>query len=133
MGYRVYVFDSKIISIVQTGDGDRWTHAKAKQIERMARTLAPKRTGRLAASHVTLPTRGSNQYHKVYRVSAQAYYSRFVHEGTTGPITGRNGWVKIPAARSGAPYSPKLRVVRSVRGQRANPWLARAALLVARS
>lgn len=133
MSYRVQVFNTVIISIVQTGDGERWTHAKAKEIERMARVLAPKRTGRLAASHVTLPTIGSNQYHKVYRVSAQAYYSRYVHEGTTGPITGRNGWVKIPAARGGVPYSPKLRVVRSVRGQRANPWLVRAAVAVAHS
>lgn len=130
MSYRVQVINSRIISIVQTGDGARWTHGKAKEIERMARLLAPKRTGRLAASHVTLPTRGSNQYHKVYRVSAQAYYSRYVHDGTHGPITGRNGWVKIPAARA---RGSRTVVVRSVRGQRANPWLARAAMLVAHS
>lgn len=133
MSYRVQVFNSVIISIVQTGDGARWTHGKAKEIERMARVLAPKRTGRLAASHVTLPTVGSNQYHKVYRVSAQAYYSRYVHEGTTGPITGRNGWLKLPAGRTGAPFAAKTRVVMLVSGQRANPWLARAAMAVAHS
>lgn len=134
MSYRVQVFNTVIISIVQTGDGARWTHAKAKEIERMARVLAPKRTGRLAASHVTLPTIGSNQYHKVYRVSAQAYYSRYVHEGTTGPITGRNGWLKLPG-RNPNPgrVTGKGTVVMSVRGQRANPWLARAAVAVAHS
>lgn len=133
MTYHVQVLDSRIITIVQAGDGARWTRDKAKQIERRARLIAPKRTGRLASSHVTLPTRGSNQYHKVYRVSAQAPYSRFVHEGTHGPITGRNGWVKIPAGRTGAPLAARTRVMRSVRGQRPNPWLARAAMLVAHS
>ena len=130
MSYRVQVLNSRIITIVQTGDGARWTRDKAKQTERTARTIAPKRTGRLASSHVTLPTRGSNQYHKVYRVSAQAPYSRFVHEGTHGPITGRNGWVKIPAGRS---RTGRAVITRSVRGQRPNPWLARAAMLVAHS
>lgn len=136
--YRVTVFRDRIVSLIQVGDGDRWTHKKAKQIEMRARAIAPRRTGRLSASHVTLPTIGSNQYAKRYRVSAQAYYAQWVHGGTgiygplRRPITAPNGWMKIPG-KNPSPNRVVGRhgtVVESHRGQRPKPWLERAALEV---
>jgi len=122
MAYRVVVFDRNIVSLVQTGQGARWIHRKAKDVESTARRLAPKRSGRLAASHVTLPTRGSNQYQKVYRVSAQAYYAAWVHQGTTGPIRPRiKRKLKVPNRGR-----PGFRLLPSVNGQPAKLWLARA-------
>lgn len=121
-GYRVIVLRRNIVSLIQSGDGKRWIHSKAKAIERTARAMAPKRTGRLAASHVTLPTRGTNQYRKAYRVSAQTYYARWVHDGTRATITPRRArYLKVPN-RSGTGFTLK----GSVHGQAANSWLARA-------
>lgn len=134
MAYRVTVYESRWIGIVQTGDGDRWIRSKAKQIETRARVLAPKRSGRLAASHVTLPTTGTNQYRKVYRVAATAYYAHFVHGGTGiyGPL-GRPivRIMSIPAGAQRPPYQGP-RVIRHSRGQRPQPWLDRAGQEVAR-
>lgn len=152
---RVIVYDRRIVHLIQRGDGKRWIHGQAKKIEGVARQIAPFRTGRLAASHVTLPTTGSNQYSKVYRVTAMAPYARFVHEGTGifGPL-GRpiykprgmvipgmnpNPRVRVYPLRGrnaglGVRYSrPMLRrgkggtFVHETKGQRAQPWLQRAA------
>lgn len=127
MPYNVVVFESRIVSLVQRGEGQRWIHSKAKAIERTARTIAPKRSGRLAASHVTLPARGTNQYQKVYRISAQSYYARWVHEGTLdqAPILPRRKLkLKVPnRGRAG------FRLLPSVRGQGPDRWLDRAGML----
>jgi len=133
-GYKVTIFNGRIVSLIQTGDGKRWLHSKAKGVEASARRLAPKRSGRLAASHVTLPTQGTNQYHKRYRVSAQAYYAKWVHEGTGiyGPYgvpvrTGRLMRIPGPSPRILRRNRKGPTLVRSHRGQRSNPWLLRAA------
>ena len=137
--YKVTVFNGRIISLIQVGEGDRWTRGKAQQIERVARSIAPKVTGRLANSHVTLPTTGSNQYQKRYRVSALAPYSVYVHEGTGihGPL-GRpvyiGKWMKIP----GPNPNPRRvvgkhgTVVMSHKGRTKRPWLQEAANAVLR-
>jgi hypothetical protein len=129
--YKVTVYDHRFVTIVQVGDGDRWIHDTAKKIEGTARVIAPRRTGRLASSHVTLPTRGSNQFQKRYRVSALAPYSLYVHEGTGiyGPRRVRIQYASpvgpIAQRRPGQP-----RFIRSQRGQRPQPWLTRAADMV---
>lgn len=133
MAYRVTVYESRWVSIVQTGDGDRWIHSKAKAIENRARIIAPKRSGRLAASHVTLPTTGTNQYVKRYRVSAMAPYAHYVHGGTGiyGPL-GRPivKLMSIPASGQRPPYQGPT-VIRHSRGQRPQPWLEQAGRQVA--
>ncbi|QUE25329.1 hypothetical protein SEA_FIZZLES_33 [Microbacterium phage Fizzles] len=129
MAYRVQVYESRWVGIIQTGEGDRWIHSKAKAIERRARIRAPKRSGRLAASHVTLPTTGSNQYQKRYRVSATAHYAHFVHGGTGLYGPAHRPIVKvmsIPASGQRPPYAGP-RVIRHSRGQRPQPWLEQAA------
>lgn len=136
---RVNVRDRALVSIIQTGDGDRWNHDTAKQIERRARILAPARTRRLSGSHVTLPTRGTNPYVKKYRVTAQAPYAAFVALGTGihGPlrrrITSSRGMGPLPGAGTGPGRfgrgRPKYIWVSD--GQRPNRWLERAAMSVA--
>ncbi|QNL30001.1 hypothetical protein SEA_WHEELIE_32 [Microbacterium phage Wheelie] len=128
MSYRVQVYETRWVGIIQTGDGDRWIHGKAKRIEQRARIRAPKRSGRLASSHVTLPTTGSNQYQKRYRISAMAPYAHFVHGGTGIYGPAHRPIVRImsiPASAQRAPYGP--RVIRHSRGQRPQPWLEQAA------
>lgn len=131
MPYRVTVYEARWASVIQVGEGDRWTRGKAKQIERRARIRAPKRTQRLAASHVTLPTRGSNQFVKRYRISATAYYAHFVHGGTgiygpRGMPVRTGGRMRLPGANPNRPGA-KSTVIRMHRGQRPQPWLAQAA------
>lgn len=136
MGYRVTVHRRNIVTLVQVGDLNRWTHGKAKEIERVARAEAPVRTGRLRDSHVTLPTTGSNQYHKVYRISALAPYAGFVHQGTgifgpkgTPVYIGRP--MKIPGPNPNpARTGERSTVIWSHKGQQGNNWLERAALQV---
>lgn len=134
MAYRVTVHRRNIVTLVQVGELNRWTRDKAKEIEHRARAIAPVRTGRLRDSHVTLPTTGTNQYHKVYRISALAPYAGYVHGGTGiyGPkgapvyigrpmkIPGRNPNLNRVQGRSGT-------VIWSHKGQRGNNWLERAA------
>lgn len=129
--YKVTIFNNRIISLIQTGDGDRWTHSTARRIEQVARATAPSRTGRLIASHVTLPTVGSNAYVKRYRVSAQAPYAIYPHEGTGifGPKHKRvsiGKWMKIPGrvTRIGSKGNT---VIWSHKGQPAKKWLELAA------
>lgn len=132
MAYRVQVYESQFVNLIQVGDGDRWLHGKAKQIEIRARAIAPKRSGRLASSHVTLPTRGTNQYVKRYRISAMAPYAHFVHGGTGiygplhRPIT-TGGWMKLPGQNPNSNRAGHSTVIRVHRGQRPQPWLEKAA------
>ena len=58
----------------------------------------------------------------IMEVHAETEYALYVHEGTTGPITSDTGErMFLPAW---GPYTA--RRVHSVRGQRANPFLADA-------
>jgi hypothetical protein len=130
----VTVYSGRIASITQYGDVARFTHGVAKDVERFARIYAPKRTGRLAASHVTLPARGSNQFEKRYRVSAMAPYSAAVAlgsgiygRGSGAPIVSKRGKKMGPIGGAGPRY------IRSSKGQRPNNspgmnWLEKAAL-----
>lgn len=131
MAYRVTVYDRNIVTLIQVGEGARWIRSKAKAIERTARSIAPRRTGRLAASHVTLTAPGTNQYVKRWRISAQAYYAGWVHEGVPGRIYPKSKkMLKIPVRGhnwSGSWISKGFVLKDSVRGQQPNPWLDRAA------
>lgn len=145
--YNVTIYNRNIASVIQVGDGDRWTHKQAKTVERQARILAPKRTGRLAASHVTLPTIGSNAYVKRYRISAMAYYARYVAQGTglwgpehrmitigkkMGPIP---GFREVRGGRKGGvdrrkAMGRKPKFIMQSQGQRPNHWLEYAGDLI---
>lgn len=136
--YRVTVYDSRISSIIKVGDGNDWLKRQATKVENMARIIAPRSSGRLAASHRTTQNRDERgRYRTGFTVSADVPYARFVHEGTGiyGPLgrpvhTGR--WMRIP----GVNPNPNRRqgttgtVVMSHRGQKPQPWLELAANIV---
>lgn len=129
---RTTVHRKNIITMVQVGDGARWTRGEAKEVERFARMYSPARTGFLRDSHVTLPTRGSNAYEKKYRITAQARYSAFVALGTgvhgplRRPIRSDKGMGPIPGHGGRRP-----KYIWHSKGQRPNDWLERAAASVA--
>ena len=133
MAHRVVVFEGTISRLVQAGSGRRWTKRKADAIRRTAIVLAPARTGRLKGSHRTTQNRDVlGRYQTGFIVSATAPYSSYVHGGTGPWITPKNGrYLRIPGPNPRRPAhwksSRTSTVVRRVRGQRANPWLLRAA------
>lgn len=134
MSYRVTVNKAQVVSFIQTGRLNGFTFETAKKVERTARLLVHKRTHALEQSHRTLRAAGTNQYEVRYRVSAggpRAPHARFYYYGTTGPITGRRGWLKLPGPNPNPVRTGRSTVVRSVRGQRPKPWLLEAAHLVA--
>ena len=118
---RVVVYDSRIQAMsAPGGDVYRYAQGKARTTAALAEVEAPKRSGRRAASFRTDPRTVRNG--AVARVRANAHYAVYVHEGTTGPITGHSGRLWVPVA----PRSAKRRWMDSVSGQSANPFLARA-------
>lgn len=84
-----------------------------------ARILAPKRTGRLAASVNWGPfPQGRLRY--AISLTATAPYAPFVISGTFSPITPFRGkWLKLPATRMGSKFIYR----QYVRGQSANNFL----------
>src|SRR5680860_94261 len=71
------------VNVFHTGSGpDRHIKDKANEVATLAKALAPKRTGRLAASIRVDPTRHSNgRFGFGYNVIAHARYAVPVHEG----------------------------------------------------
>lgn len=140
MAARVIIYDAAVSALFQAGgDVTEWNFRQAKEIETLAKAMAPRRTGALSASHGMSQNRSAmGRFQTGYRVFADAPYARYVHEGTGiygplgRPFTGRNGWMKIPGVNPNASEAGNRRgtVVRWVKGQRAQPWLRDAALAV---
>lgn len=135
MAYTVEVYENGIVRLIQVGDGVRWIRSKAKAVENRARVIVPKRTGKLMASHRTTQNRsGLGRYESGFAVSADASYARYVHEGTGihgprhAPIVKLKG-MKIPGRINRLGSKGDTVIYRS-QGQRANPWLERAAAQV---
>lgn len=136
MPYKTTVYEGNIVQLIQRGSGNRWIRRKANAIKDTAVILAPVRTMALKRSHKVTQNRNLlGQYQSGFIVSADAGHAAAVHGGTVGPIHARNGrYLRIPGdnprryvrnPRHGR--NEPTTVVRSVRGQRANPWLLRAA------
>lgn len=104
------------------GDVHNYVKRKAQRVKLYASIQAPKRTGALVAGlRIDVRKRSSNSV--IGYVRSTARHSRWVHEGTTGPIYAKRGkYLRVPAY-PGATLKVKRR---SVRGQRAQPFLANA-------
>lgn len=134
----VTIYESRIAGLFSPGAaGDAFMRRFLGDTSSYARALAPRRTSELANSHRTLGPVRRGRYGLRGQVVNTADYAAFVHNGTTGPITSTrpNGWMRLPpsgraAVLDGPNAGPVYR--RSVRGQRANPWLDRAGTLTAR-
>ena len=123
--YRVTIYQSRIDALFLPG-GDVWGWARrmAQETESEAILRAPSRTDTLRSLHGSSVTPAGRTQVR-WTVYNDAPYARFVHEGTTGPITAASGGrLRIrPAPHSNSPV-PLFPV--AVRGQRANPWIENA-------
>ena len=130
--YRVTVYESAIESLFAPGQPVyREHHRILVRMRRAARIAAPKRTRRLSGSHF-IELLKVGRYNTRGRLANSAKHAAWVHEGVKGRIRPRGGRMVVPK-RPGIPrwtggkptkaYYP----AKSVRGQRANPWMSRAA------
>lgn len=70
---------------------------------------------------------GANQSGLYMRLGNMASYSKFVHEGTTGPIKPRNNeYLKLGGHSPTGPGYPRFIYVKQVDGQEPQPWLSQS-------
>lgn len=124
---RVKVYDQQISALFDRyGEVGRFGSTLNREIFAAAVARAPARTGRLKASHKNNGVLKAGRYRTTGRISATADHASFVHGGTVGPILPKRG-DRLSLPRGGG-FGP--RVVKSVAGQRANPWMEEAARAV---
>jgi hypothetical protein len=121
----VRIDDAKIFGMASPGGMVwRWAFQRRRRVERVAKGLAPVRTGRLRES-ISGSYDPAPPDQVIMKVTASASYARYVHEGT-GRIFPRHSKVlRIPAGNG----YPKI-TRPSVRGQRAQPFLSEALYIV---
>lgn len=137
---KVTVYDTAVDGLFRPG-GDAWHWLALVGTEHLnlAIAFAPSRSGVLKASHypvaIMTPYRtvGGRQGSR-YTVRNDAPYAAYVHEGTLdkAPIVGDvkevNGevgtWMSVPVMRG---VGGRRFWTQSVAGQKANPWIERAA------
>ena len=108
--------------------------ASAKPMLKSARSKVPKRTGQLAKQLKIASYRDRNAPRSEVSVAikpvfsrhkksgkANAFYARFIHEGTVDPRKSKKGKLLVFKNREG-----KMIFTRSVKGIKANPFLTRA-------
>lgn len=136
--YRVKVFETAIGSLFAPG-GDAWDFGTKVRAEIIAKSkqpgFVPRRSGALAAGTVDGGQLKSGRYGCRGYIGNNVEHALWVHEGTRPVITPNSArHLKVPIRRSivsgaasprGSVFFPK-----SVHGQKANPWLDRAALAV---
>lgn len=131
---RVTVYDTQVERLfLPGGDAWDWLMRVGHEHTQMAIIESPSRTGYLRTQH-NLSLTPVGRYNVRYSVGNWADYAVYVHEGTTGPIVS-TGWDDgSPAflAIRPMPHSrfPVTKYLRSVSGQEANPWIARAGGIV---
>jgi hypothetical protein len=107
----------------------RYLESQAKGVERLARTLAPKGTGALAASIRAGSVVPSSLGLEV-EVTAHAPYSLMVHEGTPPHIISPNGpgVLVFPAGGGGIVFAEEVHHP----GTKGQPFLSEALIMVTR-
>lgn len=132
VGFTVRIDRKALSGEFQTrGQAGRWIRMVGREMLALSKNQAPSRSGGLRRSHGI--SRGrvgmgwGNQYAAAYNIYADAGHAEYVHQGTRSPITARGGG-KMRLSPGGG-YGVLYR--RSVRGQKANPWLDRACTAIA--
>lgn len=87
---------------------------------------APARSGEIKRSHVNRGARKAGPYRIRGFIQNEAPHAAYVYKGTSGPITPKRRKVLRLAAGGGHGVV----FTKRVRGQRANPWMERAARTV---
>lgn len=108
------------------GQGYRWLDMVKLAMFTRSVISSPVRSGEVKAGHRS-EIRGLNQFSCIATIFNVAEHAEWVHEGTMGPIYPDDGpWLYLPAGNG----FPKKRL-RSVAGQKANPWIDDACTAVA--
>lgn len=132
---KVTIYDKQIADLFAPGHSAyRFGQRVSNQIKRTAERTAPRgslpRPGQkvLARSHNAYSRGGRASLQSRWVISNTARHAEWVHEGTTGPITPKASSHLV--FRAGGKRGNNLVRVTSVAGQKANPWLQRAANIV---
>lgn len=131
-------------------DVGRYGNDMGRRIVGVARGIAPRRTGTLRASHRYRGFLYRGRYKVGTRVENTAPHALWVHEGTRGPIFPRppRRYLVVPKTVGGFSFHQATQITqnvrgqvvrakspngyyKSVRGQRAQPWLREAGETVA--
>ena len=101
---RVDVHDRTIMGFTEPG-GTVWRYVNeiGRETAVLAASLAPKRTGRLAASVKAHRADTNAPYFATVKVSADAPYARFVHEGTERIFPRSSPYLRISPPYKGNP------------------------------
>lgn len=129
VSYRVEVYYKRLnrATVGRGGPGGGWIYRVSRQMIIEARAESPVRDGTIKASHRIRREQYGNQWVQRYNISNVADHAEYVHGGTQGPIRPASGKAMVLPPGGGYPRM----VVKSVRGQSANPWLDRACSRVA--
>ena len=138
MSYRVRIYDSRIHALsLPGGMVYKWQAKLSREVAALARLTAPIAKedwgpghipGHLRASHKE--SHGSNALGCFGVVTNTAKYARWVHEGTYGPIKARGNYQVFGVAYMVFWINGKRYEKETVNGQRSQPWLAAAQLVV---
>lgn len=140
VGTRVVVYRRNLeAQFGRTGQGGRWIYRLGLEIEHLAESLAPIRSGDLAGSHETRFLPGANQFQATAQIGNNARHAEWVHRGTADQVGPREIAAGIPSVVnsvsrwSGHAFLKDGYSRKGVRGQKANPWLDKAGVIVSRS
>ena len=124
---RLVIYDTGIAAMSYPGGQIwRWAYQRRTRVERVAKSMAPVRTGELRRS-IYGSYEPAPPQHVVMEVHAGAEHALWVHEGTGPFISAGGDLMRLrPGNGHGVVYK------RVVRGQMPNPFLERALELVMR-
>lgn len=133
--FKVTIYEPKVSLLFDApGQVGQWASARQREIVGQAKVEAPVRYGELVMGIRAGGALKTGRYSLRRIILSTAGHSRFVHEGTHGPIFARRyGHMMVPAFQGAAPGrkgGTNLVARRSVAGQSANPFLVRAGRLV---
>lgn len=126
--FKVVVYDIEISALFDAmGEVGKPMTRLQREVFMEAIAMAPARSGAIKRGHVNRGARKAGPYRIRGHIENHADHAEYVHEGTSGPIfpTGGAAEFRLPP---GGGYG--WRRAESVSGQRANPWMMRAARTV---
>lgn len=124
---RVSIYEPQILRLfADEGELGRFMGNFGRYANATAKRLAPARSGELRAKQFVQKQRTGPMRIGV-RLYNNAEHAKYVHEGTTGPITANGKFMSLPAGGGW-----RARRAKSVRGQRSQPFIREAVELTRR-
>lgn len=125
--FHVTVYDIRLSALFDAmGEVGKPMTRLQREVFAEAIAQAPSRSGELKRGHVNRGSRKAGPYRIRGFIENRAAHARYVHEGTHGPIYPTDNDMLLLRPSMGRGWARK----RSVAGQRANPWMVRAARTV---